>query len=133
MKSLKYSNGIKRGFEAAKAASRHSDSPLPGKKMGAVLMKSGTIIAIGFNQYGKTHPKSLTSDFLCSIHAEHSALLKRQHYSGTTGEVMYVYREVGGLPACSKPCLRCQLFMRQAGVKRVRYINEKGHPEELRL
>lgn len=38
-----------------------------------------------------------------------------------------------GTPTMAKPCIHCQNFLRQKGVKRVRYTNWKGEWEEMRL
>lgn len=123
----------KRGFALAKAASMHATAPSTSKKMGAALMCGGIVAAIGFNIYGKTHPDSRTKTYARCVHAEHAALLKRRHFD-KEADTMYVYRETSnGLPACSRPCLNCMGLMRLSGVRRIRFINDSGQPEEMKL
>ena len=38
-----------------------------------------------------------------------------------------------GTPTMAKPCIHCQNFLRQKGVKRVRYTNWEGDWEEMKL
>ena len=38
-----------------------------------------------------------------------------------------------GTPTMAKPCIHCQNFLRQKGVKRVRYTNWDGDWEEMKL
>lgn len=123
----------KRGFALAKAASAHAQAPSASKRMGAALMAGSNVVSVGFNTYGKTHPDNCTKDFARSVHAEHSALLKRRHYEHAA-QVMYVYRETfDGQPACSRPCPNCLHLMKLSGVRRVRFITESGGMEEMKL
>lgn len=123
-----------RGFEAAKAASRYSIAPRIGLKVGAALFAKSTLLSIGFNTFGCTHPDSFrTDEWHRNIHAEHRAILKRQHYSDWNS-VMYVYRERSdGTAGNCKPCVTCQMLMIEAGVRRVRFINAHGKMEEITL
>lgn len=121
----------KKGFRAAQVASVHSNAAKASRRVGAALFNKGNVVAIGFNTYGQTHPDA--DHRKSSIHAEHKAILKRQYYSNN-GLIMYTYRETcDGFPANSMPCPSCQTIMREAGIKIVRYINEKGLPSEMRL
>ncbi len=122
-----------RGFSAARAASKHAIAPTKSKSLGAALFHGGKIVALGFNIYTKTHPESRAGNYTRCIHAEQSALVKRQHYDAG-GQIMYVYRETAdGNPACSRPCPNCMVLLRIGGIRRIRFINEKGKPEEIRL
>ena len=122
-----------RGFEAAKVASLHSNAPRSGLKMGAAIFQKGALVAVGFNSYNKSHPSVQGKAFDWNTHAEQAALIKRQHYS-SHGDVLYVYRETfDGKLGCSKPCVRCEHFIRLAGIKKVRYIDTDGSFKELKL
>lgn len=124
----------KQGFDAAKSALVYSDAPIFSKRMGGALFAGSNLIAIGFNKYRCTHPKAAYREFNKSIHAEHRAVIKRQHYDNSYNMIMYVYRENCKLePVCSKPCNNCCLIMKEAGIKLVRYINLHGQVDELKL
>lgn len=123
-----------RGFEAAKAASKYAIAPRIGLKVGAALYAKSTLLSIGFNSYDVTHPNSHRNRvYTCNIHAEHRAIIKRQHYvNGNL--IIYVWRErFDGTPGNCKPCLTCQLILKEAGVKRARFIDEFGKPKEMIL
>jgi len=123
-----------RGFEAAQAASAHSDGKIIGSRLGAALYSGNNLLAVGFSIYTKTHPEGKQRTYDITIHAEQMALLRRRHYENDSNLIMYVWREtVGGIPALSKPCVNCQERMRLAGVRKVRYINVKGETEEMRF
>ena len=123
-----------RGFEAAQAASLHSDGKCTGSRMGAALYSGSTLLAVGFNIYAKTHPEGKKKTHDVTIHAEQMALFRRRHYDTNATLTMYVWREtVGGVPSLSKPCLSCQSRLKLAGISKVRYINEYGEAEEMRF
>ena len=123
-----------RGFDAAKAAMLYSNGGRPGRKLGAALFNGSRIISIGFNIFTKTHPLVKHATFDKNVHAEHAAVIKRQHYDNGGNLILYVYRENGnGVPICSKPCKSCQNILALANVKRVRYIDEKGQFTEMHL
>ena len=124
----------KNGFDAAKSALVYSDAPIFSKRMGAALFSGSNLVAIGFNRYNSTHPKAVCKGFNKSIHAEHRAVIKRQHYDNSFNMVMYVYRENHKLePVCSKPCSNCCLIMKEAGIKSVRFIDTNGQFNEIKL
>jgi tRNA(Arg) A34 adenosine deaminase TadA len=119
-----------RGFEAARAASQDSIAPRTARKVGAALFGGSILLALGHNAYGQSHPDS---KLLCNIHAEHRALLHRQYYEGR-GLVMYVFRQLAsGVEACSRPCENCIGLMGIAGIRAVRFINDRGKAEEIKL
>jgi deoxycytidylate deaminase len=97
-------------------------------KHGAVLVKSGKILSEGSNKYtntGKIHGFG-------SIHAEESAL--RSIKKDAKGGTMYIARSASYGPAMSKPCYRCQLVLRNAGIKRVIYTTSIcGRMEDMYL
>jgi deoxycytidylate deaminase len=117
----------KRGFDAAKAASLYSNAK-HSRRVGASLFSNSTLLAVGFNTYAFTHPRSKWN-----MHAEMRAIIRRQYYNDRKS-VLYVYREkADGTPACSKPCAFCSIMIREAGIKTVRFINDKGLPEEIKI
>jgi cytidine deaminase len=117
----------RRGFEAAAAVRQYSVAKTPSYKLGAALFNGSRLVSVGFNIYGKTHPSSRERTFDKNLHAEHAALIKRQHYDGDSSLVMYVYRENrSGIPVCSRPCGNCISRSRLGGVGRIRFVNEEG-------
>lgn len=127
-----------RGFELAAAAATHSTAPSERTRMGAALFNGSILVSIGFNKYFKSHPdlRRHRGDYVpfFNIHAEQAALIKRRHYDGDNNLVMYVWREsADGKAAHSKPCSMCQVLMREAGVRKVRYIDESGKWAEMKL
>lgn len=126
-----------RGFDVAAAAATQSNAPFTRTKMGAALFDGSRLVGIGFNTYFKSHPEHLIHGRVgrCfeNTHAEQSALIKRKHYEDRN-LVMYVWRELGsGEPACSRPCSMCESLMRQAGVRKVRFLDEEGKWQEMKL
>ena len=124
----------KRGFDAAKAARLYSNGERAGRKLGAALFSGSNLISVGFNIFTKTHPSVQYETFDKNVHAEHAAVIKRQHYDNGNNLIIYVYREnAEGKPVCSKPCPSCQVILALANVKRVRYINDKGQFTEMHI
>jgi len=126
-----------RGFEIAKAAAKHSNGRTTSHRMGAAMFSGNITLSIGFNQWGQTHPKSREfsrkNPHDKNLHAEISALLKRQYYNDKD-LIMYVHREnIDGKPVCSKPCENCAFLMKEAGVRRVRFYDNEGNPSEMVL
>lgn len=86
--------------------------------------KRGRIIAVGYNDYGKTHTKQAHyskrtgSPEKVFLHAEIAALIKcrRQPY-----KLKIERYGVRGEPRLAKPCPACDLAIREAGVKYVEY------------
>lgn len=120
-----------RGFSAARAASLNSVAPRHARRVGAALFSGSVILSIGHNTYSHGHPKALK---LGNIHAEHRALLRRQHYDPRGNLVLYVYRETAdGRQANSRPCDNCLELMKEAGVRIVRFIDIHRKPCELKI
>lgn len=129
---------IRRGFEAARAASFHSDGPLQRTKMGASIYAGSRIVAVGFNQYNKSKPGNrffkLAQDgsvveYTKSIHAEQSALtrIRYRDYGRTNKLILFVFRQdAKGLPAASSPCEMCQGEIQRAGIQTVHFIAPGG-------
>ena len=107
-------------FALATKMARHSEHPK--YRVGAVVVRNGTILGAGFNSM-KTHPKSHTHHR--RIHAELKAILNAQE--DVTGADIYVTRitkasEVG----CSFPCPSCEAMLIESGIKRVYATDESG-------
>jgi len=103
------SDGWTQGFDAAKEGSRLAQAPRHSRKVGAALYAGRRLLSIGFNSYGQSHPRNPKG---YSIHAEHRALLRRQHYAPHNRLIMYIWRETAdGNPAHSEPCKRCKELM----------------------
>jgi len=102
-----------RFFQIAKLAALKSEHRI---KIGAVLVKNGKPVAIGFNKIGKTHPKAKWF-----IHAELDCILETK-YTNWKNTTLYVYRinRFGRLLNC-KPCNNCQQVLRQFGVRKAYY------------
>ena len=92
------------------------------KRHGAIVVKNGNIVGMGFNRFrndpDKVSPEHIKSD--CSYHAEIIAL--RMAGDKTSGATLYVARVNNvGLDRNSKPCHNCEQAIKVAGIKRVVY------------
>lgn len=113
---------IDRGFDTAFAAAELSDAPRQGLKMGAALYSGSRLLSVGANRW-HSHPASDNADFCRSLHAEHVALLRRQHFDKPSGRLtLYVARSLAdGSIGNSRPCDNCMWLCREAGIDRVRF------------
>jgi deoxycytidylate deaminase len=127
------------GFLTAEAAALESDAPTKAFQVGAALYSGNRLLSIGCNKYAKTHPQYAQrprneKHYSVTIHAELMALVRRKHYDGDSNLILYVYRGLAdGNPGNSKPCELCQEAIKLARVRRVRFYNEKGEPEEWKI
>lgn len=97
-------------------------------KVGCIITRRNRVVATGYNNMGKTHPKSITYENY--LHAETHALMNLP-LSLTQGTTVYVYRGWrNGKMADSKPCPFCELNLRRAKVKRVYYSTITGIVKE---
>ena len=102
-------------FRLAKNISKHSEYHI---KMGAVLVRHGKPLSVGFNKI-KSHTKWSVYPRQ-TIHAEVSALIS----SGVTdlrGCTMFIYRERNGNPAMARPCSNCMKVLKSFGIRRIYY------------
>ena len=130
-KKLEKRNSISRGFDVALATALLSNAPRPGLRMGAALFSGNRLLSVGANKWATTHPDSDNRVFCRTIHAEHVALIRRQHYDVSGNLTLYVARRrADGSLGCSKPCPNCLELARLAGVTRVRYFDHSGKQEE---
>ena len=86
-------------------------------KHGAVAEIGGSVIAIGVNKIKPKHHIACKY----SLHAEVDAILKVDEKKIPKVK-LYVARVTdGGRIANSKPCQKCQVFLKQYGVRRIYY------------
>ncbi len=78
----------------------------PVHHLAAVVLRGGAIVSYATNMGRWGH---------C---AERRAIRPHTNYAGT---MLIVVRSNGG---CSKPCKRCAKLIKEAGIKRVGYVNE---------
>jgi deoxycytidylate deaminase len=123
---------IDRGFDTAFAASTLSDAPRAGLRMGAAIYGGSRLLAVGCNLYSRSHPESEQShDFWRSTHAEHTALLKRQHYPNGSMTLYVARRRADGTVGSSRPCPNCIRLARLAGVQRIWFYDSHGQRQEI--
>ncbi len=89
-----------------------------------IFDKRGKIVSQAKNDYSKTHPKQKI--FACKagenhrifLHAEILAIIR----SKGKGESIYIERyDANGKPMLAAPCKICQLAIKEAGIKEIRY------------
>jgi len=97
----------------------------------AILRRNGKVVRVGENT-DKTHPRFKRQypdgTWASHMHAEMNVL--RFAKPGDTIEVM---RFCGDRLAMAKPCPHCMRFMKEAGIKKVRYTNQDGEWETIRV
>lgn len=112
-------------FDLARKLSYKSD--YHSHRLGAVIVKGGDVIGVGFNKK-KTHPMSKTR--FNNIHAELSAVLN-SGLENLHGCSIYVYRETRqGQPAMARPCVDCMRMLQQLSIDKVFYTSDSGFSEE---
>jgi dCMP deaminase len=90
------------------------------KKVGALIVKDGTIISDGFNGTPKGFPNDCEDQngdtYWYVLHAEANAILKVAKSSQSTdGATLYV---------TYSPCKECSKLIIQSGIKRIIYAEE---------
>lgn len=115
-----------RGRRAAIRAARLSE--FYAHRVGAVLFKGASQVAIGFNKH-KTHP--LNTCF--TQHAEFNSLTRYSDIKDNLKSLtMYVARLTRtDRISLSKPCPECQRAIWEAGIRKVYYTGYEGELEEL--
>ena len=96
--------------------------------------KRGRVIARAVNEYSKSHPmqKQLSeklgfSEKRIHLHSEVACLLRCK---GKPVQVLLIERyDSAGNPKLAFPCESCQLAIKEAGVKIVRFTTEEGVKE----
>lgn len=91
-------------------------------RVGAVLVRGGSLISTGFNRY-RNHPMYVGADGV-SYHAEEVALMRAGDPRGST---IYVARITkSGLLGMAKPCEACQQLLLDNGVRSVVFTTPAG-------
>ena len=118
----------KRFFDLARNVSFKSDHRI---RLGAVIVKQGRVVSVGFNRYSKTHPMS--NSYNRTLHAEMDAIVGVDR--GTLrGSTMYVYREDrNGVQKIAKPCCHCEPVIREVKIKKVIYTTSSGSIGEIKI
>lgn len=114
-------------IEKLRQVALNSADPQAGRyrMAAAVLDRKGKILAIGTNSYVKTHTKQfkyankLGIGHKAFLHAEISALIKVKN--GDPYELVVVRVGNNGELRLAKPCEICEMAIKQAGVKVVRF------------
>ena len=128
-----------RGFDAAQAASRLSNGPTSGTRMGAALYAGSNLLSVGFNDWTKTTTLCQHNTHNGNTHAEIMALLKRRHYDKSRNMILYVSRTITNSAqtevwnGCSRPCAKCLEFSKNNKIKRIRFFDENGDAAEIKL
>jgi deoxycytidylate deaminase len=95
------------------------------KKHGAIVVKSGRVVGVGFNKF-KNHPDVVPESLIklhCSRHAEEVAI--KEAGKNSQGAILYVARVNNqGLDRNSKPCYVCHKLIKKSGIKKVIYTTE---------
>lgn len=103
---------LKKAYEVAKSSECN-------QRHGAVVVKNGNVLSFATNK-NRNRVDILEEDQVkahASVHAEVAALSRVANPRGCT---VYVSRALNsGGPGLSKPCQRCERYLKAAGVKRV--------------
>ena len=104
----------------------------PKARIGAAIVKGGSLIAVGFNREDKKNSQSGYYDF----HAEQSAILSTAYKYGVgydlRGCKLYVVRVFrNGELSMSKPCSVCSDLIRKSGIRKVYYTNWEGKVQSI--
>lgn len=133
------SKSWERGFEAARAASLHSNGPQCGYRLGAALYAGSILLAFGFNDWHKTNPNADNILYNSNTHAEAMCLVRRCHYDNPKNLILYISRSTTNSRqtkkenACSRPCKNCMGLIKTAGVRRIRFYDEDGIAVEVKI
>ena len=110
-----------RMFEIAKSASLMSNHPK--YKIGAVLIRKGKPVGLGWNVM-KSHPYVFTNgNHRMTLHAELKAMISCK----TKADSIFVYREdYAGELAMARPCSMCIAALIEFGVRKIYYTINGG-------
>ena len=118
-------------FRRAHKMCQESTNVIP---MGAVIVKKGKIISASCNQELKTHPYIKEyghHNYIKSIHAELSAILKVKNRDQLRGATIVIYRERKDKSfGVARPCAMCYEIIKRFGIKKMQYTTENGIQEE---
>lgn len=96
-------------------------------KLIAFIVRNGKIISVATNNPFKTHTKIHKYNPKKCIHAEISAIWKAPK-NKLQGAIIYVFRLLNKIDefALSLPCNVCQIFIYNAGIKKIIYTTNNG-------
>lgn len=113
-------------------AARVAQNSTMTHKLGAVLIKGGSVINVGFNQ-SSTHRFARKFGKYYTRHAELNCILGVPRHK-TTGATIYVIRvKKDGSYGMAKPCQCCEDMLMFVGVKKVYWSDVDGNIKERRL
>ncbi len=93
-----------------------------GMRVGAVIVRKGTVVGRGCNQL--RHTSRAKTAWPSSLHAEVAAILGTPR-GCLAKSTLYVCRiQKDGTPAMAKPCAYCAAMILFVAIKRVVYTNE---------
>jgi deoxycytidylate deaminase len=96
-------------------------------KIGAILVKGGTVISKGYNQIRFSKDIKEFAKWDNSLHAERECLRKVDK-DKVRGGVIYIYREhKNGETALALPCEYCFEMLKSYGVKKI-VFSQKDYP-----
>ena len=102
-------------------------------RLGAVLVKKGRVISTGFNIMRKSHPimqkYSENIDFTLGLHAEVHSCIGVSANDLHASELWVCRLHKNEEFAMARPCLTCQKFLIDIGIKKVYFTNLEGKIE----
>lgn len=116
------------------------------RRYGAVIVNNDEIVSTGYNGSARGDvnccdigvcdrelnnvPKGERYEMCKAIHAEQNAIISASRKEMLGGTIYIVGKEADGSYADGHPCLICDRMLRNAGIKRVVFIN-KGKDDEI--
>ena len=97
------------------------------KIVAKIYDKRGRLLATGHNSYTKTHPKQAHFARLAGIerktylHAEIAAIIRASRTFNRPYRIHVSRQNSKGEFRLARPCMVCQLAIREAGIKKISY------------
>lgn len=108
------------------AIAQAESAPHEKWRVGAVIVRSGSVLSMGFNRY--RNDPSIVHLHGVSYHAEEAALRRAGNVEGAT---IYVARLTKtGMLSLAKPCPKCVPQLRTAGIHSVVWTHPYGVSKE---
>jgi len=100
--------------------------------LAAILRRGKSVVKIGENTF-KTHPRfeRVYPDGTSGSHMHAEMNVIRFAKPGDTLEVLRFLK--GGGRAMARPCEHCMRYIKEAGIKKIRYTNRNGDWEEFKV